>query len=45
MLARDARGDEIVGTPIRFRHEPAVIDATVPGLDEHGPEIRARLGL
>lgn len=43
MLARDADGNEIVGTPIRFREEPAVIDPTVPGLDEHGAEIRARL--
>ncbi len=43
MLARDTDGNEIVGTPIRFREEPAVIDPTVPGLDEHGAEIRARL--
>jgi hypothetical protein len=42
MLARDADGNEIVGTPIRFREEPAVIDPRVPGLDEHGAEIRHR---
>ena len=44
MLARDANGNEIVGTPIRFREEPAVIDPTVPSLDGHGADIRARLG-
>lgn len=44
MLARDANGNEIVGTPIRFREEPAVIDPKVPSLDEHGADIRARLG-
>lgn len=43
MLARDADGNEIVGTPIRFRGEPAVIDPTVPRLDEHGTEIRSQL--
>jgi crotonobetainyl-CoA:carnitine CoA-transferase CaiB-like acyl-CoA transferase len=43
MLARDADGNEIVGTPIRFRQEPAVIDPTEPGLDEHGAEIRSRV--
>jgi len=42
MLARDADGNEIVGTPIRFREEPAVIDPRVPSLDEHGNEIRLR---
>lgn len=44
MLAQDADGNEIVGTPIRFREEPAVIDPTVPSLDGHGADIRARLG-
>jgi len=44
MLARDANGNVIVGTPIRFREEPAVIDPKVPSLDEHGADIRARLG-
>jgi len=42
MLAVDAEGNEIVGTPIRFREEPAVIDPTVPALDADGAEIRAR---
>jgi len=43
MLARDGDGNEIVGTPIRFRQEPALIDPTVPRLDEHGAETRAGL--
>jgi crotonobetainyl-CoA:carnitine CoA-transferase CaiB-like acyl-CoA transferase len=43
MLVRDTNGNEIVGTPIRFREEPAVIDPKVPGLDEHGRDIRTRL--
>jgi crotonobetainyl-CoA:carnitine CoA-transferase CaiB-like acyl-CoA transferase len=42
MLARDADGNEIVGTPIRFRNEPAVIDPRVPGLNEQGPDIQLR---
>lgn len=42
MLSWDADGNEVVGTPIRFREEPAVIDPTVPGLDGHGTAIRAR---
>jgi crotonobetainyl-CoA:carnitine CoA-transferase CaiB-like acyl-CoA transferase len=40
MLTRDADGNEVVGTPILFREEPAVLDPRPPGLDEHGPEIR-----
>jgi len=43
MLGRDAHGHEVVGTAIRFRDEPAVIDPVVPGLDAQGAEIRARL--
>ena len=43
MLTRDADGNEVVGTPIRFREEPAVIDPTVPELDGDGPVIRTRL--
>lgn len=43
MLNHDADGNEVVGTPIRFREEPAVIDPTVPGLDVDGAGIRARL--
>ena len=43
MLNRDADGNELVGTPIRFREEPAVIDPTLPVLDADGAAIRARL--
>jgi hypothetical protein len=43
MLNRDADGNEVVGTPIRFREEPAVIDPTLPVLDADGAAIRARL--
>ena len=43
MLHRDADGNEVVGTPIRFREEPAVIDPTLPVLDADGAAIRARL--
>ncbi len=35
MLAYDAEGNEIVGTPLKFRQEPAVINPHVPALDEH----------
>jgi crotonobetainyl-CoA:carnitine CoA-transferase CaiB-like acyl-CoA transferase len=41
MLSRDAEGSEIVGTPIRFRSEPAQIDPHAPGRNEHGAEIVA----
>jgi crotonobetainyl-CoA:carnitine CoA-transferase CaiB-like acyl-CoA transferase len=43
MLNRDADGNEVVGTPIRFREEPAVIDPALPVLDADGAAIRARL--
>lgn len=43
MLAMDEAGNEVVGTPIRFREEPAVINPVVPGLDADGAQIRARL--
>jgi crotonobetainyl-CoA:carnitine CoA-transferase CaiB-like acyl-CoA transferase len=35
MLAFDDQGSEIVGTPIKFREEPARIDPRIPSLDEH----------
>ena len=38
MLAFDADGSEIVGTPIKFRDEPAAIDPTLPGLNQHAGE-------
>jgi crotonobetainyl-CoA:carnitine CoA-transferase CaiB-like acyl-CoA transferase len=44
MLAFDADGSEIVGTPIKFREEPATIDARVPALGADSEEILSRLG-
>ena len=40
LLTRDADGNEVVGTPLRFREEPAVVDPAPPKLDAHGAEIR-----
>lgn len=42
LLDHDADGSEVVGTPIRFKNEPARIDPHAPGLNEHGAEIAAR---
>jgi crotonobetainyl-CoA:carnitine CoA-transferase CaiB-like acyl-CoA transferase len=42
LLTRDAEGTETVGTPIRFRKEPARIDPHAPKLNEHRDEIVAR---
>jgi crotonobetainyl-CoA:carnitine CoA-transferase CaiB-like acyl-CoA transferase len=39
MLAFDAEGSEIIGQPIRFLAEPAVIDPKAPAKNEHGDEI------
>lgn len=39
MLAYDAEGSEIIGSPIRFLAEPARIDPRAPGKNEHGDEI------
>lgn len=39
-LAEDERGRRHLGTPIRFREEPAELDLRVPRLDEHAAEIR-----
>ncbi len=41
MLGRDAEGSEIVGTPIKFRAEPAHINPHAPTTNEHGAEIIA----
>jgi len=38
MLSRDAAGNEVVGTPILFRDEPARIDPSLPDLDQHAGE-------
>jgi len=35
MLVRDADGNLHIGVPIKFRHEPAVLDPTLPKLGEH----------
>jgi crotonobetainyl-CoA:carnitine CoA-transferase CaiB-like acyl-CoA transferase len=39
MLAYDEAGSEVIGTPIRFRNEPAQIDPKAPGKNEHGAAI------
>jgi crotonobetainyl-CoA:carnitine CoA-transferase CaiB-like acyl-CoA transferase len=39
MLAFDDEGSEVVGTPIRFLDEPAVITSKAPQLNEHGEDI------
>ena len=39
MLARDGEGNEVVGAPIRFRAEPAIINPHAPALNQHGAEI------
>lgn len=41
MLTHDREGNAVVGTPIKFRDEPAGIDPTVPELDQHGRQIAA----
>jgi len=41
MLSRDAEGSEIVGTPIKFRAEPARINPHAPSRNEHGADITA----
>ena len=39
MLAFDEDGSEVIGTPIRFRNEPATINPRAPALNEHGDAI------
>ncbi|MDR3507984.1 MAG: CaiB/BaiF CoA-transferase family protein [Caulobacteraceae bacterium] len=41
MLAYDAEGCEVIGSPIRFAGEPAQIDPHAPEPNEHGPAIAA----
>ncbi|HEX4182878.1 MAG TPA: CaiB/BaiF CoA-transferase family protein [Caulobacteraceae bacterium] len=41
MLARDKDGSEVVGAPIRFRAEPAKINAHAPAKNENGEQILA----
>jgi len=40
MLLRDAKGNLHIGTPLKYRDEPARIDLSLPDLDAHGPELR-----
>ena len=42
MLCHDAKGSEVVGTPIKFRAEPARINPHAPARNEHGAEITER---
>jgi len=44
MLAYDGAGNEIVGTPIRFKAEPAQINPATPTLSGDADAILARLG-
>lgn len=44
MLLFDDAGAEIVGTPLRFREEPAGIDPSTPDPGQHGPAILRGLG-
>jgi crotonobetainyl-CoA:carnitine CoA-transferase CaiB-like acyl-CoA transferase len=39
MLERDADGNEVIGAPIRFRAEPAIINPQAPARNQHGAEI------
>ena len=41
MLSRDAEGSEVVGTPIKFRAEPAQINSHAPTKNEHGADVVA----
>ena len=41
MLSSDLDGSEVVGSPIRFRAEPARINPHAPARNEHGDEITA----
>lgn len=41
MLLTDAQGNRHIGTPIKYSDEPGQPNLTLPGLDEHGPAIRA----
>ncbi len=44
MLIRDADGNLHVGNPIKFRHEPPVINTRLPSLGEHTADVLAELG-
>ena len=44
MVIEDASGNEHIGIPIKFRHEPGEVDFNVPMLGEHNEVIAASLG-
>lgn len=44
MLARDPQGDEIVGSPIKFQQEPAIIDPVIPAKGGDADRLLASLG-
>ena len=44
MIVEDDSGQEHIGIPIKFLHEPGRINFAVPGLGEHNEEIALELG-
>lgn len=44
MLLRDDEGNDHIGVPLKFRHEPAIPRFAVPGLGEHNREVCALAG-
>lgn len=44
MISRDARGNEIVGAPIKFRREPGNVEGAAPACGAHADAILAGLG-
>lgn len=44
MLQRDGAGNLHIGTPIRYRDEPGVLNTTLPGLGEHTAEVLRQAG-
>jgi crotonobetainyl-CoA:carnitine CoA-transferase CaiB-like acyl-CoA transferase len=44
MLARDPNGNEIVGTPLKFLHEPGTLNPAVPALGASASAILTNLG-
>ena len=44
MIVEDDSGQEHIGIPIKFLHEPGRINFAVPGLGEHNEEIARELG-
>ena len=44
MIVRDESGQEHIGIPIKFLHEPGKINFAAPGLGEHNREVALSLG-